>query len=349
MQASEQSQPAVPPWFAETVLLVEYLRTHGLLDALTHQVHLVRVRFGQYEVLDFLAPLFGYAISGERTLQAYFDRLKPFADPFMALFERNRLPHRTTLSRFLAGVDPSCLEAVRTLFVVSSLTWGWTQETIGGVWDRTGRCYLVFDIDGTREAAGPRTLPSDLTLPPPHRRLERVCGPGYLGRQRGEVVRTRTTVLQMHTRQWLGTFGGRGNGDYRGDLTAALKAIRTYLTHWHLLIDQAIVRVDGQYGDGVVIADILATGVQIVGRCRTYSVLDHPAVRLALTRAPVAVVTAPESQVSYDVFEAALCLDPGDLTVRVMRQPAPLAGRTGASWQTRGRVGVRGLRHVLTC
>src|SRR5215469_12219893 len=137
---------------------------------------------------------------------------------------------------------------------------------------------------------------------------ERVCGPGYLGRQRGEVVRTRTTVLQMHTRQWLGTFGGRGNGDYRGDLTVALKAISTYLTHWHLLTDQAVVRVDGQYGDGVVIADILATGVQIVGRCRTYSVLDHPAVRLALTRAPVAVVTAPESQISYEVFEAALCL-----------------------------------------
>jgi hypothetical protein len=52
VQASEQSQPSVPPWFAETVLLVEYLRTHGLLDALTHQVHLVRGRFGQYEVLD---------------------------------------------------------------------------------------------------------------------------------------------------------------------------------------------------------------------------------------------------------------------------------------------------------
>ena len=47
VQTSEQTQPSVPPWFAETVLLVEYLRTHGLLDALTRQVHLVRGRFGQ--------------------------------------------------------------------------------------------------------------------------------------------------------------------------------------------------------------------------------------------------------------------------------------------------------------
>ena len=111
-------------------------------------------------------------------MQAYFDRVKPFAGPFMALFERTRLPHRTTLSRFLAAVDPSCLEAVRTLFVVSCLTWGWTQETRGGGWDRAGRRSLVFESDGTREAARQRTLPSDPTLPPPRRRLERVCGPG---------------------------------------------------------------------------------------------------------------------------------------------------------------------------
>ena len=71
-----------------------------------------------------------------------------------------------------------------------------------------------------------------------------------------------------------------------------------------------MVRVDGQEGDGVVIADILATGVQIVGRCRMDSVLDHPAVRLVLARAPVAVVSAPESQIAYELFEAAICASP---------------------------------------
>jgi hypothetical protein len=32
-------------------------------------------------------------------------------------------------------------------------------------------------------------------LPPPQRRLSAVCAPGYTGRKRGEVVRTRTTLL----------------------------------------------------------------------------------------------------------------------------------------------------------
>jgi hypothetical protein len=60
------SQPSIPPWFAETVLIAGYLRGHGFLDVLSSQVRLVRKRFGQYEVLDFLAVLFGYTISGER-------------------------------------------------------------------------------------------------------------------------------------------------------------------------------------------------------------------------------------------------------------------------------------------
>ncbi len=124
VQTSEQPQPAVPPWFAETILIAHYLRTHGLLDAIKTQVHLVRGRFGRYESIDFLALLFGYAISGERTVQAYFERLMPFAAPFMALFERGFLPHRATLSRFLSAVDGPCVEAVRTLFASSSFRWG---------------------------------------------------------------------------------------------------------------------------------------------------------------------------------------------------------------------------------
>jgi hypothetical protein len=121
-------QPSIPPWFAETVLIAGYLCSQGLLEALNAQVHLVRGRFGRYEALDFLELLFGYAISGEQTLQALFDRLRPFAEPFMALFERGTLPHRSTLSCFLAAVDgscdDSCLSALRTAFATSLFVWG---------------------------------------------------------------------------------------------------------------------------------------------------------------------------------------------------------------------------------
>ncbi len=83
--------------------------------------------------------------------------------------------------------------------------------------------FLVFDVDGTRQAARQRALPHSSELPPAQRRLDQVCAPGYQGRKRGEVVRTRTVVLQAHTHQWVGTFGGAGNGDYRGELLRAGK------------------------------------------------------------------------------------------------------------------------------
>src|SRR5438270_266422 len=74
-----------------------------------------------------------------------------------------------------------------------------------------------------------------------------VCAPGYKGRKRGEVVRTRTVALQMHTRQWVGTYAGKGNGDYRAELALALCAITTYLSHFALPLEVALVRLDGQY------------------------------------------------------------------------------------------------------
>ena len=99
VQTSSEDRPSVPAWFAEVVLIAQYLTEQGVLSTLTQQVHLVRERFGQYEVIDYLVLLTGLAISGERTLQDFFTRLAPFAMPFMALFGRSELPHRSSLSR----------------------------------------------------------------------------------------------------------------------------------------------------------------------------------------------------------------------------------------------------------
>ena len=182
---SPVDRPSVPEWFAEVVIVVQHLATRGLLDAFAHQIRLVRGRFGCYEPIDFLALLIGYAISGERTLADFFERVEPFEMAFMALFGRRCLPHRATFSRFLSDMDRSCLEAFRTLFEQQSFAEGWTSETIGGISDRQDRRFIVFDIDATRQAARQRALPCDPTLPPPRRRLDAVCAPGYTGRKRG--------------------------------------------------------------------------------------------------------------------------------------------------------------------
>jgi len=152
------------------------------------------------QLIDFLAVLFGYAISGERTLEAFYERLQPFAVPFMALFDRDQLPARSTLSRFLAALTEAPVEALRTLFLDDLLSRPFSNEKqTGGLVDRTGGEWVVFDLDGTREAARQRALPQTEELPAPFRRLDEVCAPGYRGRKRGQVVRTRTVISQTHS------------------------------------------------------------------------------------------------------------------------------------------------------
>jgi hypothetical protein len=138
---------------------------------------------GAYAVIDFVVVLFGYAISGERTLQAFYEDLHPYASVFMALFGREHLPARSTLSRFLAALTPEPIEALRTLFLHDLLARPlMKEEQSGGLWDRQGNHFLVFDVDGTREAARQRARPQTADRPAPSRRLRPLCAPGYTGR-----------------------------------------------------------------------------------------------------------------------------------------------------------------------
>src|SRR6266516_2271834 len=140
IQTSAESTPSTPSWFGEVALMAAHLRKQGVLTKISEHVRFARRRFGRYEVIDFLAILFGYAISGEHTLEAFYERLRPFAVPFMALFERDQLPARSTLSRFLAALTMEPVEALRSLFLDDLLARPLTKEQQRGeLSDRTSR------------------------------------------------------------------------------------------------------------------------------------------------------------------------------------------------------------------
>ncbi len=302
IQTTTESNPSPPSWFGEVVLLIGYLRTHGVLSKISEQVRFARRRFGRYEVIDFLAVLFGYAISGEHTLEAFYERLQPFAIPFMALFDRDQFPARSTLSRFLAALTEAPVEALRTLFLDDLLSRPLSPDKqTGGLVDRAGNGWVIIDIDGTREAARQRALPQTDELPPAFRRLDDVCAPGYTGRKRGQVVRTRTVISQAHSFHWLGSFGNRGNGRYREELRKALAAIGRYLAAHQLPQARALLRLDGQYGTGAVLSDL--AGFSFVTRGKDYAVLDHPLVQARLHLPPDQFQQRPESQMVRSLYD----------------------------------------------
>lgn len=236
----------------------------------------------------------GLDISGERTLEEFYERLQPFAIPFMALFERDRLPSRSALSRFLAALTEAPVEALRTLFLADVLARPLTPDKqTGGLVDRKGDRWMAFDIDGTREAARQRALPQGDDLPPAFRRLDDVCAPGYRGRKRGEMVRTRTTVSQAQSYQWLGSYGNRGNGRYREELHKGLAAIGRYLVAYQLPQERTLLRLDGQYGNGAILSDL--TGFVFVTRGKDYRLLAHPLIQARLHLPPDQVQQRPRS------------------------------------------------------
>jgi hypothetical protein len=332
IQTSSRSVPAPPPWFGEVALLVHHLGKQGVEDAINTQVRFARRRFGHFEVLDFVAVLFGYAVSGERTLQAFYEQVRPWATAFMALFGRDRLPSRSALSRWLTALDQAAVEGLRTCFLADLLArpLGHEQQT-GGLGDRAGRQWLVFDVDGTREAARQRALPQTPDRPAAQRRLRPLCAPGYLGRKRGEIARTRTTILQAHTSQWLGTFGNAGNGDYRGELRRAVATIHSYLTRYQVPPQRAVVRLDGQYGTRAVLADL--ADLAYVTRGQDYHLLDRDEVQTRLHLPPDQHVTHPESGICRALYDC-----PG-VPIGTGGQPCRIIVATHPAGEKQSRVG----------
>jgi hypothetical protein len=308
-------------------LIAHFLTRQGVLAAREKQVRFARRRFGRYEVIDFLAVLVGYAISGERTLEAFYEQLRPWASAFMALFGRQRLPARSTLSRFLAPLDQAAVEARLTLFLHDLLARRLVEEDQpGGLWDRGGTHWLVFEVDGTREAASPRALPQTPDRPTAQRRLRPRCAPGYTGRKRGEVVRTRTTVLQAHTHQWLATFGNPGNGQYREELRRAVVAIQAYLKAYDFPEAHALLRLDGQYGTGAVLADL--DGLPFVMRGKDYQLLNRAQVQARLSLPPDQQFSHPESGIVRTLYDCPdLPLGPEGMRCRMVVATHPASER----------------------
>src|SRR5437763_1250731 len=168
IQTSPQSVPSPPSWLGAVAVVAQYLIHLGLLEKIVQEVRFSRKRFGTYDTIDFICVLIGYTLSGEATLKGFYERLRPFATPFMALFGRSELPSRAALSRFLAALDQPAAEALRALFQKDLVARPLTEvgKSTGGLWDRCGEHWLVIDLDATRQVARQRALPSTPDLPP---------------------------------------------------------------------------------------------------------------------------------------------------------------------------------------
>src|SRR5947199_9090185 len=104
----------------------------------------------------------------------------------------------------------------------------------------------------------------------------------------------------------MGSFGNPRNGDYGGDLLRAAAVIVGFVTNQEIPLHRAILRLDGQYGDYAVVADLDTSGLPYVMRGKDYGLLDHPEIQARLAQSPDQVVTHPETATTPALFD---CLD----------------------------------------
>ncbi len=167
--------------------------------------------------------------------------------------------------------------------------------------------------------------------------MSQVCTPGYTGRKRGEVVRTRTVVLQAHTSQYLGTFSGAGNGNYRGELGRAKSVIGASMQAQSLPLSQAIMRLDGLYGNGAIVADL--AGCVFLMRGKDYHLLDLPEVQARLLLPPDAVMRHPETGTQRALFDfPCLPVTAAGETCRVVVATHPTSTQSAPVGETRDQM-----------
>lgn len=308
LQTTDKLDTLPPPWLAEALLLAQLWQATGLGDRLYQQVRLERGHMGRYLVLDFVLVLLAYALSGEPSVQTFYQHLQPVAPMLMAVWGRQHLPHRSTLSRFLQAVGPKTVGQLRSLFLADLNQQGFQAAHCGGLFDRMGERWLLFDIDGTRACVRQRAIPTAKEYPTGRRRRP-ACAAGYTGRKRGERVRTRTAVLQAHTGEWLGGLAAAGNGSTVADIEQAGHDIGGYLAARGFALPRGIVRLDGLYGSLKPMRALVATGLGVVVRARDYGLLKLPWVKRCLEAGPTGYWQDPDTGVERQVFDVGVLVD----------------------------------------
>ena len=301
----DPSPVTVPPaWLAPTLVLAQLWQSSGLLSAFTSTVRINRGRSGRFDSQDFFLLMLAYAASPLRSFRAFHQRLFPFAPALAAVWQRAALPSPSALSRFLTDIDAPALLALRTLLFEDLLERGLQGADIGGLQDRQGQLHIIFDADPSVEPVRQRAVVQSPDRPAVRRRRALGAAPGYSGRKRGEVQRSRLTLQQAHTSEWLGSWGSPGNGDRWAGLETAAQAVVRYMQARGQSPHQAVVRLDGAYGWAWT-PFILHTrhNLGYITRCVDYRLLRRRAVRETLKTQPPTPFHQADTGVLREVFD----------------------------------------------
>lgn len=239
-------------------MLAHPLKRQGGLAAIEEPGRFARRRFGHSEGIDCVAVLVGSAVRGERTREAFDERLEPWAGALGALVGRDRWPARSTLSRDLCALDPAAVEGVRPLCLHDRLARPLgTEEPKGGIGGPTGEA-----VARLREGWDTRSRPSTGLAHTQRSSLPLATFAPTVGawldfpHAWGSAPHAEHGPGRAPPPHWLGRLGHPGKGHDREERPRALSAREGSRQGHPLPQEQALIRRAGPEGGGTARADL---------------------------------------------------------------------------------------------
>ena len=153
----------------------------------------------------------------------------------------------------------------------------------------------------------------------------------------GRLYEREPLSVRLTVESRLGSFGNRGNGRYRQELRQGLAAIMCYLKAYQLSSEYTLLRLDGQYATGAVLADV--AGFAFVTRGKEYTVLDHPLVQVRLLLPPDQFQQRPESRLVRSLYDCPeIPVGPEGVRCRVVVATHPIESQKSRVGVTRSGI-----------
>lgn len=280
----------LPDWLSLYVVIVEWLRDHGLLRKIGEKFRIYRQ--GGYTGEDVFMFLLALFCSGLRIgVKPFWERSLPHGGRLAALAGRSKWPSQASMSRALDATDTRLVtEFLDWLLVEVPSQWhkptGCESYVVGN-----GAVWHVFDWDTKVQAFRQRGLPTGIAFPEPKRRVDDISAVGYAGRKRGQVQLSVSKVQHRGSSQWVAVDVQPGNGDLTCQQEMAHASVSFWAKANGVRPEECILVSDGAQGGRVQVKVGESSVVRFLSRACDYQVLESEPVSEILQEAQWMVVS----------------------------------------------------------
>ena len=280
---SDAEQTRLGPAWSEYVVLVDWMRSCGMLDEIADGLRL-RKKQG-YQGVDIVLFLLAFFVTQHKSegLHGFSDRTRKVGEKLAGVGGRQAWPTQASVSRSLDTITADQARQFGGYLLRQSLDVSEIVEHPSVMhFDGRNEPWHVVDFDPTNRAIRQRALAEADDLFAPKRGAEKLGAPGYNGRKRGEVVVSRPMLQHRGSRLWLGAQLHAGTGNFKESVERGFESVEDFVDRQDLEVTRSLMCLDGEQGGWTQVRAGLNSSVSFLTRITLYRLLEPAEVRRRL-------------------------------------------------------------------